>query len=83
MLEEDTRTCLCPDGGTGRRARLKIWFSQESPSSTLGPGTIQVPIVGRNPVEIDRRNPLTPCKEITIVSTFRIHERSRERYHTL
>ena len=30
----------CPDGGTGRRAGLKIRFSQESPSSTLGPGTI-------------------------------------------
>ena len=29
----------CPDGGTGRRARLKIWFSQESGSSTLPPGT--------------------------------------------
>lgn len=28
-----------PDGGTGRRARLKIWFSQESGSSILPPGT--------------------------------------------
>src|SRR5574341_890282 len=28
-----------PDGGTGRRDRLKIWFSQESGSSTLPPGT--------------------------------------------
>src|SRR6478752_10674060 len=31
---------LCPDGGTGRRAGLKIRFSQESGSSTLPPGTI-------------------------------------------
>ena len=30
---------LCPDGGTGRRAGLKIRFSQESGSSTLPPGT--------------------------------------------
>ena len=31
-----------PDGGTGRRARLKIWFSQESGSSILPPGTSQL-----------------------------------------
>ena len=30
---------LSPDGGTGRRARLKIWFSSESGSSILPPGT--------------------------------------------
>ena len=32
---------LGPDGGTGRRAGLKIRFSQESGSSTLPPGTIE------------------------------------------
>ncbi len=31
---------ICPDGGTGRRAGLKIRFSQESGSSTLPLGTI-------------------------------------------
>ena len=31
---------MCPDGGTGRRAGLKIRFSQESGSSTLPLGTI-------------------------------------------
>ena len=30
----------CPDGGTGRRAGLKIRFFNESGSSTLPPGTI-------------------------------------------
>ena len=30
---------VCPDGGTGRRAGLKIRFSQESGSSTLPLGT--------------------------------------------
>ena len=29
----------CPDGGTGRRAGLKIRFFHESGSSTLPPGT--------------------------------------------
>lgn len=33
------RLKLCPDGGTGRRAGLKIRFSQESGSSTLPLGT--------------------------------------------
>ena len=32
---------ICPDGGTGRRAGLKIRFSQESGSSTLPLGTIR------------------------------------------
>ncbi len=31
-----------PDGGTGRRAGLKIRFSQESGSSTLPLGTIEI-----------------------------------------
>ncbi len=31
-----------PDGGTGRRAGLKIRFFNESGSSTLPPGTIQM-----------------------------------------
>src|SRR5262245_40195028 len=35
---------LCPDGGTGRRAGLKIRFSQESGSSTLPPGTMVSPL---------------------------------------
>ena len=26
MLENGNPLRLCPDGGTGRRARLKIWF---------------------------------------------------------
>ena len=34
----------CPDGGTGRRAGLKIRFSQESGSSTLPLGTIITPL---------------------------------------
>lgn len=29
----------CPDGGTGRRARLKIWFRQRSAGSIPVPGT--------------------------------------------
>ena len=29
----------CPDGGIGRRARLKIWFSQGSAGSIPVPGT--------------------------------------------
>ncbi len=33
---------MCPDGGTGRRAGLKIRFSQESGSSTLPLGTINL-----------------------------------------
>ncbi len=32
----------CPDGGTGRRARLKIWLSQGSAGS--------IPVLGTNPV---------------------------------
>jgi hypothetical protein len=44
MLETHRResdAAVCPDGGTGRRAGLKIRFSQESGSSTLPPGTKQ------------------------------------------
>jgi hypothetical protein len=35
----------CPDGGTGRRAGLKIRFSQESGSSTLPPGTMETELI--------------------------------------
>ena len=45
MLETHRResdAAVCPDGGTGRRAGLKIRFSQESGSSTLPPGTTRV-----------------------------------------
>ena len=38
-----------PDGGTGRRAGLKIRFSQESGSSTLPLGTIDLQLVGEAP----------------------------------
>ena len=41
MLEKtDSFRAERPDGGTGRRAGLKIRFSQESGSSTLPLGTI-------------------------------------------
>jgi hypothetical protein len=32
---------ICPDGGTGRRARLKIWLSQGSAGS--------IPVLGTTP----------------------------------
>ena len=38
---------MCPDGGTGRRAGLKIRFSQESGSSTLPLGTNDVDSLAR------------------------------------
>ena len=38
----DTFAVLSPDGGTGRRARLKIWLSQGSAGS--------IPVLGTNPV---------------------------------
>ena len=30
----------CPDGGTGRRARLKIWYWQQCAGSIPVPGTM-------------------------------------------
>ena len=36
----DTFAVLSPDGGTGRRARLKIWLSQGSAGS--------IPVLGTN-----------------------------------
>ena len=37
-----TRTFRSPDGGTGRRVRLKIWFSQESAGSIPVLGTVNL-----------------------------------------
>ena len=40
----DTFAVLSPDGGTGRRARLKIWLSQGSAGSIPVLGTFKKPL---------------------------------------
>jgi hypothetical protein len=60
-----TRNSLSPDGGIGRRVRLKIWFSQESAGS--------IPVLGTSIAEafgvgdpaagaLAKEAPKKPCK---------------------
>jgi hypothetical protein len=52
-----------PDGGTGRRARLKISYSQECGGSIPSPGTTYLPLDSQQHLRRDTR--VTESKAVT------------------
>ena len=74
MLQEINPIVICalnktsPDGGTGRRAGLKIRFSQESGSSTLPLGTISYARKAYRSAAMAARNWLDTPSELAYIS---------------